>query len=231
MRNSCQHLDRYKDEKPGNVKYLIPLRSFKGEMTLLNHLYDHTVLRIGLYADDIFPQYYILMTSRRLSIIEALSEEKNLRLYRSLSIAFNTLFKIEKLLSFDLKDTFELQRRQIRTSKALDSSDIHMVRLKPRRDILDSNQAESLMEYRYFVRQLMSKPTGKLSPTLNKLFMIGHSDLLVREFGITDKTRTGDLSRDSYWKLYLYVRSLPVYQTSLFMQAYLSDNLRFTREH
>lgn len=227
MKASCENLNKFPREKTGNVKYLLSLRSFKADMSLLNYLYDHTTLKLGLYANNTYPIYYLLMTNRRLSFLQSKSSDKNLKLYKPISVSFNTIFNIQDLLSFDLKDTFELRRNQIHKIKNHKNSDIHLVRLEPNKQLIESVSSQWLQEYKFFVKQLMIKPRSKTLPTIGKWFKVDKKHIS-SVFNINENSKNGDMEYEQYWKLYMYLRRLPFYKKSVFSQAYQFDNIRYS---
>lgn len=52
----------------------------------------------------------------------------------------------------------------------------------------------------------------------------------IRKLGINETTRTGDLDKDQYYKLYTYMKQRPDYKQSTFLEAAakIEDNLLAT---
>lgn len=127
---------------------------------------------------------------------------------------------MEKLDSYDLKECFGINLRKIqKTSSANNGSytKVHLVRLKPRLDIIDRLSPRSLIEFRFLVTQMMHKRSGLVTTFLDRFFDSYREDLA--PIGINNSTKSGQLSREQYLELFLYLNNRPDYKGSTFLQA------------
>lgn len=201
-----------------HAKLLVPLLKSKNEAGFLRNLYYQVSLKIGLCAHT-FVHYYFLMSDRQYNYLVA-KPKVDLRQYRTTTVLYNTIFNIHKLDSYDLSQCFKIPIRRIqKTAEARDSAykEVHLLWLEPRLDVLRDPSSRSLLSFRFLVNQLMHKRTALVLPHIEKWFNNCSDD--VREIGITELIRSGDLSVDQFYKLHRYLINRPDYRTSTFLEA------------
>lgn len=205
-------------ERSQKVKFLVPLMKSKNEAGFLRSMYYQVTLKLGLCC-SMYIQYYFLMSDRQYSLLNAIPS-KNFWLYRSSTVLFNTIFNINSLNAYDLKSGFGISLRSIQnTSKKYRKNYelVHLVSLLPREDVLAQFDPRSLVEFRFFVMQLMFRRSRQVTRFLRQWF--DYSDKDIAHLGIDECTRTGDLTKEQCLQLYCYMRSLRGYRDSTFLQA------------
>lgn len=200
------------------VKFLVPLLNCRYEAGFFRNMYYQVSLRLGLCSDTLL-HYYFLVSDRQFNYLKARPSENFLH-YRSSTILYNTIFNIRALDTLDLRSSFGIGLKSIqKTSRSRDSSyqDVHLVSLEPRVDVIDTLGPKALLEFRFFVNQIMSKRTGLVLSFLDRWF--GDCSYDLSRLGVTEKTRAGDLDKDGYLELFKYVRNKGGYCDSTFTQA------------
>lgn len=201
------------------VKFLVPLMNKKFEGVFLKSLYHQLSLRRGLCSNNLL-EYYYLMSDRQFKFLDA-KPSGDLRLYRSTTILYNTIFSMKSLETFDLATSFEIKLRKLQktssAAKRLPHHTVHLVRLKPRLDIIDALDARSLMEFRFLVNQMMVKRISLVLPFMKNWFK--NCDQDIARLGITEKTRSGDLDKEQFLQIYMYLKERNDYRRSTFLQA------------
>lgn len=201
-----------------HVKFLVPLLKSRYEVGFLRNLYYQISLRIGLCANTLV-HYHFLMSDRQYAYFVA-KPGQNMRLYRSSTILYNTIFNIRRLESFDLETCFGINVRKIQNTAQINIPSyrkVHLVWLEPRLDVINNLNSRSLVEFRFLVTQMMHKRRMLVVSFLDKWFENFRDD--IGQLGINDTTRSGDLEKDQFFKLYLYLRSREDYKKSTFLQA------------
>lgn len=205
------------DKKP-QVKFLVPLLKSKYEAGLLRVLYYQVALKLGLCSPT-YIEYYFLMSDRQYNYLNA-EPSKNLMVYRSSTVLFNTIFNIEALSSYDLSSGFGISLRKIQNTSNNNRQNykkVHLVRLLPRIDILAKYDSRFMVEFRFFVMQLMHRRSETVTKFLRRWFDFLDSDIAY--LGIDRSTRSGDLTKEQCLQLYCQMRSLPGHKNSTFLQA------------
>lgn len=200
------------------VKLLVPLLKSKYESGFLRSLYYQVTLRLGLFANT-WVHHYLLMSDRQHAYLMA-QPCKSMRLYRSSTVLCNTIFNIRTLESYDLAGCFGINVRKIQNTAAKKNASyqrVHLVWLEPRIDVISSSDARSFIEFRFLVTQMMHKRTCLVFDFLDKFFDDHRDDL--SKFNIDADTRSGDLSKEQYYDLFLYLKNRHDYQNSTFLQA------------
>lgn len=209
------------DTSDKNVKLLVPLLMSRHEVGFLRHLYYQVCLRLGLCSNS-FVHYYFLMSDRQQAYMEA-KPGHNMRLYRSSSVLYNTIFDMKTLESYDLEKCFGINLRKIqKTAKANNASykRVHLVLMKPNLDVINSLGPGALLEFRFLVTQMMQKRRVLVLEFLDRFFDNYKDD--VAKVGINETTRAGDLSKEQYYQLFVYLNSRLDYRGSTFLQAVAS---------
>lgn len=183
-------------------------------------------LKLGL-CSHIRVQYYFLVSDRLYRYLIAKPSE-NLRNYRASSILYNTIFRINRLDSFDLETCFGISVKKLQKTSESNSESykmVHLIWLEPKVDVIEQLGPRSLLEFRFLVSQMMQRRTVEVFRYLDNWFGDCSSDL--KSFGISETTRSGDLSAEQFLALHLYLRSRQEYINSTFLQAAASfeDNL------
>lgn len=201
-----------------HVKFLVPLLKSRYEIGFLTNLYYQMCLKIGLCSNTLI-HYYFLMSDRQYMYLNSRPRE-NMRLYRSSTVLYNTIFNIRPLESYDLKECFGISVKKIQKTTPNNISSyrrVHLIWLEPRLDVINTLNPRSLVEFRFLVTQMMQKRRGLVVSFLDKFFDNFRSEIY--RLGISEATRSGDLDKDQYYKLYLYLRSRKDYKNSTFLQA------------
>lgn len=209
-----------------NVKLLIPLLTSKHEAGVLRNLYYQVCLRLGL-CSNYFVNYYFLMSDRQWAYMTAKTGD-NMMLYRSYSVLYNTIFRMRTLDSYDLGKCFNINIRKIQnTASARNSaySKVHLVLLQPNLDVINILSPRSFLEFRFLVTQMMHKRTRLVFTFLDSFFNNYKNDLT--SIGVDGTTRCGDLTKEQYFDLFLYLAKRPDYRSSTFLQAVskVEDNI------
>lgn len=186
-------------------------------------------LKLGL-CSHIRVQYYFLVSDRQYRYLIAKPSE-NLTYYRASSILYNTIFKINRLDSFDLETCFGIPVKKLqKTSKSRSKSYsmVHLIWLEPRIDVIEQLGSRSLLEFRFLVNQMMQRRTVEVVRYLDNWFGTCASD--IKSLDITVNTRSGDLTAEQFLRLHLYLRSRDEYVNSTFLQAAatVEDNLNMS---
>jgi len=205
------------------VKFLVPLLRSKYESAFLTNLYYQICCKFGLCATQLV-NYYFLISDRQKNYLDARPSE-DMRLYRSTTILYNTIFNITTLDSFDLRSCFGISVRKLQNTSAAHNSlykSVHLVSLEPRLEIINRMDARSFVEFRFLVTQMMHKRTGLVNDFLARFFNDFDHDLTF--IGIDRSTRCGDLNRDQYFNLFLYLKNRYDYSNSTFLQAVASSD-------
>jgi hypothetical protein len=205
-------------EKCDPVKFLVPLLKSRYESGFLRTLYYQMCLRLGL-CSNLWIHYYILMSDRQHAYLKAKPCE-DMRLYRSSSVLYNTIFNVRTLESYDLQDCFGIPIRKIQKTSATNNASyrkVHLVCLEPQRDRLNQLDPRAFIEFRFLVTQMMHKRTGLVVTFLDRFFDNYRDD--IRQLGVEESTRSGDLSKEQYYRLFLYLKSRMDYKNSTFLQA------------
>lgn len=200
-----------------DVKVLIPLMMKQYESSFMTHLFYQYCLKIGL-CNDIFVHHYILLSNRQYKLLNA-QVGGNLKLYRRISVLPNMLFKIHWLKTFDLKECFDIDLKNINERKNADPSQrqVHLAWFEPKQEFLDSMEPASFLELKFLVTQMMERRTTFVYEFLERWF--DGCGLYLSTLGITNSTRTGDLSYEDYQRIFAYLRARPNYKNSTFMHA------------
>lgn len=214
------------NDENAQVKFLVPLLRSKYETGFFRNLYYQMTLKLGL-CSHIRVQYYFLVSDRTYRYLIAKPSE-NLKNYRASSILYNTIFRINKLDSFDLESCFGISVRKLqKTSESRSDSYrmVHLIWLEPRVDVIEQLGPRSLLEFRFLVSQMMQRRTVGVVRFLDNWFGNCASDM--KSLGISEDTRSGDLTAEQFLKVHLYLRSRDGYSNSTFLQAAASfeDNL------
>ena len=175
-------------------------------------------LRLGLCSNSLI-HYYFLMSDRQCLYLNSRHSE-NMALYRSSTVLYNTIFKIRTLESYDLRNCFGISIRKIQKTAANRNPSykkVHLLWLEPRLDVISSLSPRSLVEFRFLVTQMMQKRRCLVVTFLDKFFNDFREDLF--QLGIDETTQSGDLDKEQYYKLYLYLRNREDYSRSTFLQA------------
>lgn len=200
------------------VKFLVPLMKCRHETSFFKNLYYQLALRIGLCSSTLI-NYYFLVSDRQYNYLDA-KPAGNLSRYRSTTVLYNTIFKIHHLETFDLKSCFKINVRKIQGTSASTKSSykkVHMIWLEPRLDVINNQDGQSLIEFRFLVSQLMHKRTSQVIASLEKWFDNCSYDL--SKIGVTRSTRSGDLTIQQYYQLFEYVKNRQDYSRSIFRLA------------
>jgi hypothetical protein len=163
--------------------------------------------------------YYMLMSDRQHAYLRAKPCE-NMRLYRSSSVLYNTIFNVKTLESYDLEKCFGITIRKIQKTSATNNASyrkVHLVCLEPRQDVLRQLDPRAFIEFRFLVTQMMHKRTGLVITFLDRFFDNYKDD--IRHLGIDGSTRSGDMSKEQYYTLFLYLKHREDYKNSTFLQA------------
>lgn len=206
------------DRRDNLVKLLVPLLKSRYESGFLKTLYYQMCLRLGLCSNSLI-HYYILMSDRQHAYLEAKPCE-NMRLYRSSSVLYNTIFDVKTLDSYDLQKCFGITIRKLQKTSATNNDSyrkVHLVCLEPRLDVLKQLDPRAFIEFRFLVTQMMHKRTGLVVSFLDRFFDNYKDD--IRLLGIEESTRSGDMDREQYYKLFLYLKNRSDYKNSTFLQA------------
>lgn len=204
-----------------HVKLLVPLLKSKYEAGFLRNLYYQVCLRLGLCSNSLV-HYYFLMSDRQHAYLVARPRE-NMRLYRSASVLYNTIFNLRTLESYNLEKCFGINVKKIQNTAANNIASyrkVHLVWFEPRLDVINTLTPRSLIEFRFLVTQMMHKRTGLVVKFLDRFFDDFRKDLSL--IGIEDSTRSGDISKEQYYKLFIYLKDRPDYKNSTFLQAVAS---------
>jgi len=206
---------------PGNsgvVKFLVPLLQSRYEAGFLKNLYYQMSLKIGLCSNTLV-HYYFLMSDRQFNYLNA-KPGGNLNHFRANTILYNTMFDIKRLASFELEPCFKIDLKKIQKTAKVNSSSykkVHVIWLEPRPEIMTKLDSRSLLEYRFFVNQLMFRRTRLVMPVVEGWFENCRHD--IENLNITESTRSGDLDREQYFKLFCYIKKRSDYNRSTFLQA------------
>uniref|UniRef100_A0A6G1SP28 Uncharacterized protein n=1 Tax=Aceria tosichella TaxID=561515 RepID=A0A6G1SP28_9ACAR len=206
------------DNCDGRIKLLVPLLKSRYESGFLRALYYQMCLRLGL-CSNAWIHYYILMSDRQHAYLEA-KPCVNMRLYRSSSVLYNTIFNTKTLESYDLQKCFGIPIRKIQKTSATNNASyrsVHLVCLEPRQDVLKQLDPRAFIEFRFLVTQMMHRRTGLVVAFLDRFFDDYKGD--IRHLGIEDSTRSGDMSKEQYFRLFLYLKNRADYKNSTFLQA------------
>lgn len=226
MSQSVATTNRFPKYDKGRVKILIPLQRDKHEAGLLRSLYYQATLKTGLFS-IINPICYLLISDRYFNILSAKPGHK-LTLYRPGSVLYNSVFNMNKIDSFDLEKSFGLSLKKIQRAtqgQNLENPKVHMIRVEPKSEIIDSLSPQCFLEFRFLVSQLMARRKALVLPSLEKWLDIDQED--IKKINIDKSQRTGDLNHEHYLRLFMYIRKLPNYRGSVFMQAAMQSDENF----
>lgn len=206
-----------------NVNILIPLLLKKYESTFMTHLFYQFCLRIGL-CQDVLVNYYILISHRHYKLLSARAGG-NLNLYRRTSVLPNMIFNMHRLHTFNLKESFRIDLKKINQAnyniKASSAQQqVHLLRLEPKQDFLDSMSPKSLLELKFLVTQMMAKRKTLVFKFLDRWF--DDCEPFLTTIGITEATRSGDLNNEEYLRIFRYLQSKSSYKSSTFIHAVAS---------
>lgn len=218
VRQSLPDSREHDHDCDGRIKILIPLLKSRYESGFLRALYYQMCLRLGLCSNS-WIEYYMLMSDRQHAYLEAKPSE-DMRIYRSSSVLYNTIFNVRTLESYDLEKCFGISIRKIQKTSATNNASyrkVHLVCLEPRTGVLEQLEPRAFIEFRFLVTQMMHKRTGLVVKFLDRFFDNFSHD--IHHLGIEETTRSGDLSKDQYYKLFLYLKSREDYKNSTFLQA------------
>lgn len=202
----------------GQIKFLVPLLRSRYEAGFLRILYYQNCLRLGLSSNS-WVSYYFLMSDRQHAYLYA-QPSKNMRFYRSSTVLYNTIFDIKTLESYELENCFGINIKKLQKTSVNNNSaykKVHLVWLEPRKDTIHQLEPRAFIEFRFLVTQMMHKPTGLTTKFLDRFFDNYKQDIL--QLGISESTRSGDLSQEQFYGLFLYLKRRGDYETSTFLQA------------
>lgn len=203
-----------KSDRDAQIKFLIPLMKRNSEIGTLKNIFYQVAFRLGLCTNT-FVQYYFLMSDRQYRYLISLPS-KNLKLYRSETVLYNTLFTINHLGTYDLREDFGLSLHTIQRAKHTET-DVHLVHMKPREDIICRFDPSFMAEFRFFVVQGMFHPTRRVATFIRSWFDISEKDCA--HIGIHKKTRIGDMTKEQFLLLFCFLRDLPYYKDTTFVSA------------
>lgn len=227
IKNSSHTLNRYPLYKPGNIKIMIPLQRDKFEAGFMRSIFEQLCYRLGTFS-EFTPLYYSLMSEKYYNCLSA-RPGCNLKIYRNVSVLYNSIFKIDKIESFDLSTSFGLNLRQVQRAQRIsleNEPQVHLVRFEPKMEVVKSMSSQALLEYRFFVSQLMFSRRAFMIPSIKKLFDI-EDRYIIRELRLNEHHRTGDLSFEQYLRIFHLLRQHPNYNDSLFIQAAIQGERDF----
>lgn len=198
-------------------KIIVPLLRSKAEASFFTSLYYQVAHRNGLHINGRM-EFYIFLSGRQYLYLNA-KPSVNLHHYRSSSILCKTVFDLDLLDSMHLKDAFGIPLKRIQNTQ-IDAdhprsdlyNQVHLVKLTPKADIFERFSPNSLLEYRFLVRQCMQSRTAFVIPFMERWFPNCRQDL--HNIGFEESRRFGDVSCDDLLRLYSYVSSRPDYFTS-----------------
>lgn len=219
------------EDENAQVKFLVPLLRSKYEVGFFRNLYYQMTLKIGL-CSHMRIQYYFLVSDRQYRYLAAKPSE-DLRTYRAPTILFNTIFKINKLDSFDLEKCFGITVKKLQKTSGSQNSSykmVHLLWLEPKVDVIEQLGPRCLLEFRFLVNQMMQRRTIEVVRFLENWFGCSASD--ISSLDISDSTRSGDLTPEQFLRLHLYLRSRDEYLRSTFLQAAATqeDNLNMAMD-
>ena len=186
-------------------------------------IYYQLCLRIGLCANTLV-HYHFLLSDRQYRYINAKPKE-DMRFYRASTVLYNTIFDIRRLESYDLETCFEINIKSIQktaSSKDDDYRKVHLISLKPKEDIIMKLGPKALVEFRFLVIQILQRRRRLIIDYMGKFFNDFREDLL--KLGIDEKTTAGDLSKEQYYMLFLYLKGRDDYEKSTFRQAAMASD-------
>lgn len=201
-----------------SVKLVWPLIQGKYESSTLRNIYYQAALRLGPYSDT-FVDYYLLLSDRLYSNLSA-KPGGNLVNYRGKSVFHSTFFKLHSLDQFNLKNCFNIGLHRIQSTAKSNNSlyeNVHWVRWEPNVERINEVGPNFMIEYKFFVHQIMSKRTALVMPSVENWFRGCRRDLY--EIGLTDKTTVGQVNVEQFFKLFKYLRSRPDYESSPLRQV------------
>lgn len=221
--SGCHHV---KDWKILNKnKLIIPLLKSKVEASLLTSLYYQMAYKNGLHSNGRM-EFFMFLSGRQNLYLNA-KPSSNLLYYRSATVLYNTVFDIEVLDSMNLREAFDISLKKIQNTHLSTNhprSDlynrVHLIKMTPKCDVFERFSPNTLLEYRFLVKQCMQARTTVVIPFMERWFPNCKQDLY--RMGFDMRKRFGDMTCNDLTKLYMYVSNRPDYHMST-MQAAASS--------